>query len=133
LFEFLGNQIIKELQKQKVFCWNNGTPESLRIIKNEYTSWQVEKFITRIFYPPNINRDHGLVVYIHFIEYMTKKIIENEDIKIKNLADYEKVYDRVLEKYEMLSEAERFYKNWLKREDFKNARYSGRIKGRKKA
>lgn len=122
--------LIKKFEEMKTFCWNNGYPETLRIIKGEYTSYQVEKFITRIYYPPNALRDHGLAVYIHFIEYKTKKTIEDENLNVKNFADYKKVYDSVIEKYELNSEARRFYKNWLRREDFKNARNAGKI-GRK--
>ena len=116
----------------KTFCWNNGYPETLRVKKGEYTSYQVEKFITRIYYPPNATRDHGLSVYIHFIEYMVKKIIEDEKLNIKNFEDYKKIYDSVIEKYNMDLEAKRFYENWLRREDFKNARLSGKIGKRRK-
>lgn len=127
MFEFLGDILIKKFEAMKTFCWNNGYPETLRVVKGEYTSYQVEKFITRIYYPPNAMRDHGLTVYIHFIEYMVKKIIEDENLDIKNFNDYKKIYNSVVEKYDFSPEANRFYTNWLRREEFKNARIAGKI------
>lgn len=124
---FLSNALIKRLEAEKVVCWNNGKPQTLKLKKGEYSSYQVPEFITKISYPPNKNRDYGVVVYIHFIEYEVKKRIEKDKIKVNSLADYEVIYNQVLDEFNFGSEAYRFYNNWLRRRDFRDARIAGKF------
>lgn len=127
---YLSDNLIKTLQERKVICWNNGEPEKLRIIKGDYTSFQVPKLITRIRYPPNRDREYSMTVYIHFIEYKINKIVEDEGIKIRDIEDYKKLYNQVIEENKLFSEVERFYHNFTRREDFKHARRSGNVRKR---
>lgn len=123
---FISNALIKQLEKNKVICWNNGKQQTLKIKKGEYTSYQVPELITKISYPANEKRDYGIVVYIHFIEYETKKRIEKGKLSINSFEEYEAVYNQVLADYGFGPESKRFYENWLRRKDFKDARIAGK-------
>lgn len=129
LEDFISEKIAKTLEEKKAKCWNNGQDELLRIRKGKYISFQVPYFITRISYPDNSERDYNLVVYIHYIEYMINKIVDNEKIVIKNYEDYEKIYDRVLKITAQGTECSRFYKNFLKRKNFKKKMLNAKIGG----
>lgn len=127
MFEFITESMIKRLETEKVFCWNTETPEVTKIKKGKHATYRVDKFMTKIYYPANPYRDYGITVYVHFIEYKVKEIIEAEKLKINSLEDYLEVYQRVVDKYNFGTEAERFYKNWKRRKGFENARLTGKI------
>ena len=128
LGKYLSENIIKNLCKRKVVCWNNGKQEYLRIKKDEYTSFQVAKFMTKIHYPPNVKRDYSITVYIHYIEYRIKEIVKKENIKVDTFEEYKMLYYRVLEESQLEVEPRRFYKNFLRRTEFENARNNGTIR-----
>lgn len=129
LEDFISEKIARVLEEKKAKCWNNGQDELLRIRKGKYISFQVPYFITRVSYPDNANRPYNLVVYIHYIEYMINKLVENEKLVIKNYEEYERLYDRVLKMTNQGTECSRFYKNFVKRKNFKEKRLHAQFGG----
>lgn len=123
---YLTEKIIKRLESRKCFCWNNGAPEYMRMRKGEYTSYRVPGLITKITYPPNKNRDYSLTVYIHFIEYLINKKIESGNLSVNNFTEYQRLYNQVLFESQIPNEVDRFYDNFLRRKEFKDARIYGR-------
>lgn len=129
---FLPQSVIKKLEKTEVICWNNGKREYVRFEKGKLVSFQVPLLITKINYPPNQNRNYGLTVYVHYIEYRVNQTIEKEKIQVHNLNDYKKIYDKVITEENFGEEVVRFYKNYQRRGEFKHARENGSYGRREK-
>lgn len=127
LEKYISQNVIRELEKKKVICWNNNKPESLRIIKGKYTSLQVPGLLTKINYPANEKRDYSITVYVHYIEYMINRHIKKNKIVIKTFKEYENIYNLILKSEGIKTESERFFNNFIRREDFENARKSGKF------
>lgn len=129
MFDFLQmiltDKMFQKIENYPVYCWNNGEKEHVKFQRGKYMSFQVHNFITKINYPSNSKRSYGLSVYIHFIEYRVKQLIQKEKIQINSLNDYKKVYERVLRENKLETECARFYKNYLRRQEFKDARERG--------
>lgn len=128
---YMPQHAIKRLEMKKTICWNNGKREFLRIKPQKYVSYQVPEFITRIEYPSNIDRDHGISVYVHYIEYQINRLIQERKLDKLTFEQYQALYAEVLEKTKLDSEVKRFYSNYLRRDDFKHAREKGLIGKRK--
>lgn len=129
--DYITEKIMRRLEERTVICWNNGEKELLRIKKGAYTSFQVPKLMTKIHYPANANREYGITVYVHYIEYLVNRLVEKEKLEVKNFEQYKALYDRVIIESGMKSEAQRFYNGFLRRGEFKHARENGLI-GRSK-
>lgn len=130
---WMPQHAVKRLESKKVICWNNGKREFLRIRLQKYTSYQVPEFITRIEYPPTVDREYSMSVYIHYLEYQINRVINERKLESIQFPEYEKLYNEVLENTKLNTEVNRFYQNFLRREDFKHARERGVIARKKSA
>lgn len=116
---YLSEKLINRLVNKKSFCWNNGEPELMKIKKGEYTSYRVPRFITKIVYPSNKDRDYSVTVYVHYIEYLINKKVDTEKYTIDTFADYQRLYTQILKDYHIETEVNRFYENFLRRKKSK--------------
>lgn len=122
----LPNNIIKKIEAETCAMWNTQAPYTYKFSDYQMTEksnlWGI-----LIKYPPNENRDYHLIVFVDFKENEIKKLIEKENIKIENIKDFTEVYNRVLIAFGLDPEIEKFYRNYCRRQNFKeglqNAKY----------